>query len=82
MIKNCRGFTVKSKRTAYLGIFGAHKFYFRKPGMCILYFFTLGLLFIGWPKDLARIRQDLEKANLFCESIILKIKRLLQILLL
>lgn len=36
----------------FLGIFGAHKFYDGKPGMGILYLFTMGLFGIGVLIDL------------------------------
>lgn len=36
----------------FFGFFGAHKFYERKPGMGILYIFTVGLFGIGWFIDL------------------------------
>ena len=39
----------------FLGIFGAHKFYEGKPGMGILYLFTVGLLGIGWFVDMIAI---------------------------
>lgn len=34
------------------GFMGAHRFYYGKPLSGTLYFFTLGLLFIGWLVDL------------------------------
>ena len=34
------------------GMFGAHRFYFGKPISGTIYFFTLGLFFIGWIVDL------------------------------
>lgn len=34
------------------GFLGAHRFYFGKPVSGTIYFFTLGLLFIGWIVDL------------------------------
>ena len=34
------------------GVFGAHRFYFGKPISGTIYFFTLGLLGIGWILDL------------------------------
>lgn len=34
------------------GFMGAHRFYYGKPVSGTLYFFTLGLLFIGWIIDL------------------------------
>jgi len=37
------------------GFFGAHRFYFGKPISGTIWFFTLGLLFIGWIIDLLLI---------------------------
>ncbi|HBI15119.1 MAG TPA: hypothetical protein DDY20_06340 [Desulfobulbaceae bacterium] len=34
------------------GFLGAHRFYYGKPISGTIYFFTLGLLFIGWIVDL------------------------------
>ena len=34
------------------GFLGAHRFYYGKPISGTLYFFTLGLFFIGWIVDL------------------------------
>ncbi len=34
------------------GFMGAHRFYFGKPITGTIYFFTLGLLFVGWIIDL------------------------------
>ena len=34
------------------GFLGAHRFYFGRPVSGTIYFFTLGLLFIGWFVDL------------------------------
>ena len=34
------------------GFLGAHRFYFGRPISGTIYFFTLGLLFIGWIVDL------------------------------
>ena len=34
------------------GFMGAHRFYFGRPVSGTLYFFTLGLLFVGWIIDL------------------------------
>ncbi len=39
----------------FFGYFGAHKFYLGKSGMGILYFFTAGLLGIGWIVDIILI---------------------------
>jgi restriction system protein len=36
----------------FLGYFGAHKFYEGKPGMGILYIFTMGLFGFGWLVDM------------------------------
>ncbi len=45
-----------SKAIGYLlwvfGFTGAHRFYYGKPVTGTIYFFTLGLLFIGWIIDL------------------------------
>ena len=37
------------------GFFGAHRFYFGKPISGTIWFFTLGLLFVGWIIDLLLI---------------------------
>ena len=37
------------------GFFGAHRFYFGKPITGTIWFFTVGLLFIGWIIDLLLI---------------------------
>ena len=45
-----------SKTIGYIlwifGIFGAHRFYYGRPITGTIWFFTLGLLFIGWIVDL------------------------------
>jgi len=45
-----------SKAIGYLlwifGFIGAHRFYYGRPISGTIYFFTLGLLFIGWIVDL------------------------------
>ena len=45
-----------SKLIGYLlwifGFIGAHRFYYGRPVSGTIYFFTLGLLFIGWIVDL------------------------------
>ena len=46
-----------------LGIFGAHRFYFGKPLTGVLWFFTAGLLLIGWLIDLFFIPRMAEEAN-------------------
>jgi TM2 domain-containing membrane protein YozV len=35
-----------------LGMFGAHRFYYGKPITGTIWFFTLGLFFVGWIVDL------------------------------
>jgi TM2 domain-containing membrane protein YozV len=37
------------------GFIGAHRFYYGKPVSGTIYFFTLGLLFVGWFVDLLLI---------------------------
>lgn len=46
-----------------LGYFGAHKFYEKKIGMGILYFFTLGLFGIGWIVDIIKLATNREPSN-------------------
>lgn len=45
-----------SKAVGYVlwifGFMGAHRFYFGRPVSATIYFFTLGLFFIGWIVDL------------------------------
>ena len=45
-----------SKAIGYIlwifGFMGAHRFYYGKPISGTIYFFTLGLLFVGWIVDL------------------------------
>lgn len=45
-----------SKTIGYIlwifGFMGAHRFYYGRPVSGTLYFFTLGLLFVGWLVDL------------------------------
>ncbi len=45
-----------SKTIGYIlwifGFMGAHRFYYGKPVTGTIYFFTLGLLFVGWIVDL------------------------------
>lgn len=36
----------------FFGFFGAHRFYFGKPISGTIWFFTLGLVFVGWIVDL------------------------------
>ena len=46
-----------------LGFMGAHRFYYGKPITGTIWFFTLGLLFIGWIIDLFLIPGMDEKAD-------------------
>jgi TM2 domain-containing membrane protein YozV len=56
-----------SKAIGYLlwifGFMGAHRFYYGKPWTGTLYFFTLGLFFIGWIVDLFLIPSMDDKAD-------------------
>ncbi|ROS00107.1 TM2 domain-containing membrane protein YozV [Sinobacterium caligoides] len=53
---NNSGSTTHSVLLGYViwifGFLGAHRFYYGKPKTGTLYFFTLGLFFIGWIIDL------------------------------
>lgn len=55
-MKSRRFANTHSKTIGYIlwlfGFTGSHRFYFGKPISGTLYFFTLGLLFIGWIIDL------------------------------
>jgi len=55
-LKSRRFANTHSKTIGYIlwlfGFTGSHRFYFGKPISGTLYFFTLGLLFIGWIIDL------------------------------
>jgi len=46
------------------GFLGAHRFYFGKPISGTIYFFTLGLLFIGWFVDLFLIPSMARQAEI------------------
>lgn len=46
------------------GFLGAHRFYYGKQLMGTIYFFTLGLLFIGWIVDLFLIPAMNEQADI------------------
>lgn len=46
-----------------LGLLGAHHFYLRRPGFGVLYFFTFGLLGVGYLVDLFRIPFLVKDAN-------------------
>lgn len=47
-----------------LGFIGAHRFYYGKQISGTIYFFTLGLLFIGWIIDLFLIPQMNDQADI------------------
>lgn len=47
----------------FLGYFGAHKFYEKKYGLGVLYFFTLGLFCIGWIVDCIKLAIAIRTAN-------------------
>jgi TM2 domain-containing membrane protein YozV len=57
-----------SKTIGYIlwifGFLGAHRFYYGKPVTGTIYFFTLGLLFIGWIVDLFLIPSMDRQADL------------------
>lgn len=46
------------------GFIGAHRFYYGKPLSGTIYFFTLGLLFVGWIVDLFLIPQMDREADI------------------
>jgi TM2 domain-containing membrane protein YozV len=56
-----------SKLVGYIlwifGFMGAHRFYYGKPISGTIYFFTLGLFFIGWIVDLFLIPEMDEQAD-------------------
>lgn len=47
-----------------VGFLGAHRFYYGRPISGTVYFFTLGLLFIGWIFDLFLIPQMNQEADI------------------
>ena len=58
----------KHTLTAYLlliffGIIGVHKFYLNRPGIGVLYIFTLGLLFVGVIYDLFTLPKQVAARN-------------------
>ena len=62
-------YPAKSLLVAYLlwlpplGILGAHKFYLNRPLLGIAYFFTGGLLLIGWVYDLFTLPRQIDDYN-------------------
>jgi hypothetical protein len=64
---------MKSLLLAYLlwlfgGFFGLHKFYLGRPFMGLLYFFTWGLLGIGWVIDFFTLPRQVQLANLLQQN--------------
>jgi hypothetical protein len=58
----------KATLTAYIlliffGIIGVHKFYLNRPGMGVLYIFTLGLFLVGVIYDLFTLPKQVAKRN-------------------
>jgi TM2 domain-containing membrane protein YozV len=47
----------------FLGVLGVHRFYMGKIGTGILYFFTGGLLTIGWAYDLWNLNEMISRLN-------------------
>lgn len=47
----------------FLGLFGAHYFYLRRPRWGLLYLFTFGLLGVGWLIDLFRLKFLVSRFN-------------------
>lgn len=60
--------TSHSKLVGYIlwifGFMGAHRFYYGKPISGTIYFFTLGLFFVGWIVDLFLIPGMDERADI------------------
>ena len=45
------------------GVLGVHKFYLRQPVMGCIYFFTGGLLVVGWLYDLVTLPGQVDSCN-------------------
>ena len=67
----------KNKETAYIlwacglvGLMGLHRFYLGKIGTGLLWFFTLGLLGVGWIVDLFTLGNQVELTNLKRQALI------------
>lgn len=45
------------------GVLGVHKFYLRQPVLGCIYFFTGGLLLLGWLYDLFTLPSQVDKCN-------------------
>ena len=46
-----------------LGVLGIHKFYLRQPVLGCIYFFTGGLLVVGWLYDLVTLPSQVDRCN-------------------
>ena len=46
-----------------LGVLGIHKFYLRQPVLGCIYFFTGGLLVVGWLYDLVTLPGQVDRCN-------------------
>jgi TM2 domain-containing membrane protein YozV len=56
-----------SKTIGYLlwifGFTGAHRFYYGKPVTGAIWFFTLGLLGVGWLYDFCTLNRQVDECN-------------------
>ena len=48
----------------FLGWFGGHRFYFRQPGLGVLYFLTFGIFGLGVIADMIRMPYMVQRYNL------------------
>ena len=48
----------------FLGVFGGHRFYFRQPGLGVLYFLTFGIFGLGVIADMIRMPYMVQRYNL------------------
>jgi TM2 domain-containing membrane protein YozV len=56
-------YTVAWLLLAFLGLFGAHRFYLGKWFTGLIWFFTGGLLFLGWLYDLWTLNEQVSEEN-------------------
>ena len=56
-------YTVAWLLLAFLGVFGAHRFYLGKWFTGLIWFFTGGLLFLGWLYDLWTLNEQVSEEN-------------------
>lgn len=47
----------------FLGLFGGHQFYLRRPGRGWLYFFTVGIFTMGWMWDAFTLPTQVRRVN-------------------